>query len=113
MLTATITPVYRRYVTDEDIATFGNAHSRRRAMSSQGWIGRTWLANYSVNARVPYALDFSPYPSPPPPAPSKTRILPVPTPTNQIPFLFSAPNVSVSAEEEDPFVFAAAHFVRK
>ena len=27
-------------------------------MSSKGWIGKLWLANYTVNARVPFAEDF-------------------------------------------------------
>ncbi|KNZ62137.1 uncharacterized protein VP01_130g15 [Puccinia sorghi] len=45
-----------RYVTKEDIETFGSAESRRRVMSTEGWIGQSWLANYSVSARVPYRL---------------------------------------------------------
>lgn len=43
-----------RYVTKEDIDTFGGERNRRRAMSKDGWIGQTWMANYSVTARVPY-----------------------------------------------------------
>ena len=30
-------------------------------MSADGWIGKTWLANYSITARVPYALNFPAY----------------------------------------------------
>ncbi|PLW30265.1 hypothetical protein PCANC_24681 [Puccinia coronata f. sp. avenae] len=47
-----------RYVTKEDIETFGSAEDRRRVMSTQGWIGKSWLTNYSVSARVPYPLGF-------------------------------------------------------
>jgi len=49
-----------RYVTKEDIETFGGAESRRRVMSTGGWIGQSWLANYSVSARVPYRLEGGP-----------------------------------------------------
>ncbi|KAI8455468.1 Metallo-dependent phosphatase-like protein [Phakopsora pachyrhizi] len=42
-----------RYVTKEDIESFGGKESRRRAMSSNGWIGKDWLKNYSVSTRVP------------------------------------------------------------
>ncbi|KAA1067176.1 hypothetical protein PGT21_012415 [Puccinia graminis f. sp. tritici] len=51
-----------RYVTKEDIETFGSAESRRKVMSTQGWIGKTWEANYSVTARIPYALGFQELP---------------------------------------------------
>jgi hypothetical protein len=36
-----------RYVTKEDIVTFGGERARQIAMSSDGWIGKAWLANYS------------------------------------------------------------------
>lgn len=48
-----------RYVTKEDIETFGSAEHRRDIMSTRGWIGQDWLANYSVSARVPYGLGFT------------------------------------------------------
>ncbi|OAV93695.1 hypothetical protein PTTG_06591 [Puccinia triticina 1-1 BBBD Race 1] len=51
-----------RYVTKEDIETFGSAESRRKVMSTQGWIGKSWIANYSVTARVPYPLGFGDLP---------------------------------------------------
>ena len=48
-----------RYVTKEDIATFGGEERRRHAMSADGWIGKSWGGeNYSVTARVDYAKDF-------------------------------------------------------
>ncbi|GAA96753.1 uncharacterized protein L969DRAFT_97102 [Mixia osmundae IAM 14324] len=47
-----------RYVTKEDIESFGGERNRRRAMSSRGWIGQNWLANYTFTARVQYNLDF-------------------------------------------------------
>ncbi|KAM0786442.1 hypothetical protein ACM66B_001905 [Microbotryomycetes sp. NB124-2] len=46
-----------RYVTKDDIATFGDAQRRRVAITS-GWIGQTWRANYSVTARVPYTTHM-------------------------------------------------------
>ncbi|GAA5820620.1 hypothetical protein JCM3770_003555 [Rhodotorula araucariae] len=46
-----------RYVTKEDIASFGGERNRREAFST-GWIGQEFRANYSVTARVPYLLDF-------------------------------------------------------
>ncbi|WFD24776.1 hypothetical protein MEQU1_003481 [Malassezia equina] len=42
-----------RYVTPGDLASFGGAEARRHAMSTDGWIGREWLANYTVTASVP------------------------------------------------------------
>ena len=48
-----------RYVTKEDIATFGGEERRRHAMSAEGWIGKAWGgSNYSVTARIDYAKDF-------------------------------------------------------
>ncbi|KAM0750927.1 Metallo-dependent phosphatase [Meredithblackwellia eburnea MCA 4105] len=47
-----------RYVTKEDIATFGGARQRREAMGP-GWIGQTWRQNYSITARVPFTSPSS------------------------------------------------------
>ncbi|MBW0511338.1 hypothetical protein O181_051053 [Austropuccinia psidii MF-1] len=47
-----------RYVTKEDISTFGGTENRRKIISTNGWIGKTWIANYSVAARVPHPLGF-------------------------------------------------------
>lgn len=33
-----------RYVTPEDIATFGGSEERQSALSTEGWIGAEWLA---------------------------------------------------------------------
>ncbi|EGG06288.1 uncharacterized protein MELLADRAFT_74879 [Melampsora larici-populina 98AG31] len=46
-----------RYVTEEDIETFGGKKNRRKLMSSEGWIGESWLKNYNTTARVPYILS--------------------------------------------------------
>jgi hypothetical protein len=43
-----------RYVTNEDVKTFGGDSNRRYAMSTKGWIGQEWAANYSITARLPY-----------------------------------------------------------
>ncbi len=49
-----------RYVTADDIATFeGGGQGRRNTLSVDGWLGKEWLANYSVVAKVP----LSPYTS--------------------------------------------------
>lgn len=48
-----------RYVTDEDIETFGGKKNRRKLMSSEGWIGETWLKNYNTTARVPYIISVN------------------------------------------------------
>ncbi|CAO1614231.1 unnamed protein product [Parajaminaea phylloscopi] len=41
-----------RYITPGDVKSFGGAAARRRAMSTEGWIGQTWLANYSVSHTI-------------------------------------------------------------
>lgn len=41
-----------RYVTKGDIQTFGGVKPRRTSMSTQGWIGQTWMANYSITHTV-------------------------------------------------------------
>ncbi|GAA6003797.1 hypothetical protein JCM10207_003605 [Rhodosporidiobolus poonsookiae] len=48
-----------RYVTKEDIASFGGERNRREAMLT-GWIGQEWRTNYSINARVPALIDSFP-----------------------------------------------------
>ena len=49
-----------RYVTKDDIATFGGSAARRAEMSPDGSIGRAWLANYSLTARIPlHSLESS------------------------------------------------------
>jgi hypothetical protein len=42
-----------RYVTKDDIDTFGGLAARRAEMAPDGSIGRAWLANYSLTARIP------------------------------------------------------------
>ncbi|GHJ88497.1 hypothetical protein NliqN6_4899 [Naganishia liquefaciens] len=42
-----------RYVTKDDIATFGSISKRQDLLSDQGWIGQEWLSNYTVTAKVP------------------------------------------------------------
>lgn len=42
-----------RYVSQPDIKRFGGTQKRQDTMSSEGWLGQEWLANYSVTARVP------------------------------------------------------------
>ncbi|WWD16773.1 hypothetical protein CI109_101205 [Kwoniella shandongensis] len=50
-----------RYVTKDDIKAFGGTKQRQADLSSDGWLGQEWLANYSVTALVPLA----PHPSAP------------------------------------------------
>ncbi|WVO17938.1 hypothetical protein L204_105636 [Cryptococcus depauperatus] len=50
-----------RYVTRDDISSFGDTEARMKALSTEGWLGKEWLANYSVTALVP----LSPHPSSP------------------------------------------------
>jgi hypothetical protein len=33
-----------RYVTPDDIKTFGGSRARQEALSSDGWLGKEWLA---------------------------------------------------------------------
>ncbi|KAH8927830.1 Metallo-dependent phosphatase [Atractiella rhizophila] len=91
-----------RYVTPEDVATFGSARARRQAMTSEGWIGQSWLKNYSTTARLPYALTF-PSISPPP---QTLDAFPPPDPYTPLPDFppYSHPNLSL-------FSTAAASFV--
>ncbi|BGP25899.1 serine/threonine protein phosphatase [Rhodotorula toruloides] len=48
-----------RYVTKEDIASFGGERNRRDAFL-HGWIGQEFRANYSIMARVPYLIEDYP-----------------------------------------------------
>lgn len=41
-----------RYVTPGDIKTFGTPRARWETISSEGWIGQTWGANYSITHLV-------------------------------------------------------------
>lgn len=41
-----------RYVTQGDIDSFGGVAARRKVMSTEGWIGQTWLGNYSVSHTI-------------------------------------------------------------
>ncbi|GAA5998500.1 uncharacterized protein JCM10292_002740 [Rhodotorula paludigena] len=47
-----------RYVTKEDIASFGGERNRREAFLT-GWIGREFRANYSITERVPFLAEAS------------------------------------------------------
>lgn len=51
-----------RYVTKEDIASFGGERNRREAFST-GWIGREFRTNYSITARVPYLITDDDFPA--------------------------------------------------
>ncbi|KDN39015.1 Metallo-dependent phosphatase [Tilletiaria anomala UBC 951] len=42
-----------RYVTRGDVDSFGGVQQRRKAMSSDGWIGQSWLANFNITHTVP------------------------------------------------------------
>ncbi|KAK1920809.1 Metallo-dependent phosphatase-like protein [Papiliotrema laurentii] len=50
-----------RYVTKGDIERFGSSAKRQDDLSTEGWLGREWLANYSTTALIP----LSPYPDSP------------------------------------------------
>lgn len=51
-----------RYVTKEDIASFGGERNRREAFST-GWIGQEFRTNYSITARVPYLVEADAFPA--------------------------------------------------
>lgn len=96
-----------RYVTPEDIATFGGERQRRAAMST-GWIGQTWRANYSITARVPFTDGWRALP------PSLTATPPVTPPGSSSQIFLGEPIVPppLSAElREDPFADLAGSFV--
>ncbi|TXT11029.1 hypothetical protein VHUM_01780 [Vanrija humicola] len=50
-----------RYVTQADIKHWGGVDNRQHELSTDGWLGKDWLANYSISALVP----LSPFPSAP------------------------------------------------
>jgi len=50
-----------RYVSQPDIRRFGGVEARQAALSTDGWLGKEWLANYSSTAKVP----LSPFPNAP------------------------------------------------
>ncbi|KAL1410176.1 hypothetical protein Q8F55_004181 [Vanrija albida] len=50
-----------RYVTQADIKHWGGTENRQRELSKDGWLGKDWLANYSISALVP----ISPFASAP------------------------------------------------
>ncbi|UZJ51446.1 hypothetical protein CBS101457_000766 [Exobasidium rhododendri] len=46
-----------RYVLPGDTLSFGGEEARRKAISSAGWIGQDWLANYSVTHTIPLLVQ--------------------------------------------------------
>ncbi|KAI5478940.1 hypothetical protein MNV49_004461 [Pseudohyphozyma bogoriensis] len=94
-----------RYVTKEDIATFGGEKARRAAMT-EGWIGQTWRTNYSITARIPYAHNFPSLPS------SLLPTLPsTPLGSSSQSFLSDPTPPTPHPTYGDPFSHAAASFV--
>ncbi|BGP17777.1 hypothetical protein JCM10213v2_005819 [Rhodosporidiobolus nylandii] len=92
-----------RYVTKEDIASFGGERNRREAMLT-GWIGQEWRTNYSITARVPYLISSFP------PGVPITTFPTTPVGSSDRRFV-SDPISSSSAATNDPFAYAAASFV--
>lgn len=88
-----------------------------------GWIGKTWLSNYSVTARVPYADEFVPFPDLAPAQPAPTAAVAITKkqakfaalpqePPRQWTFGTSAKApTNARLESTEPFAFAAASFV--
>ncbi|GAA5832387.1 hypothetical protein JCM11251_006430 [Rhodosporidiobolus azoricus] len=94
-----------RYVTKEDIASFGGERNRRLAMST-GWLGQDWRTNYSITARVPYLHTSFP---PGVPIPAFPR-----TPVGESDKRFLSEETYEDQNgnaEENPFAVAAASFV--
>lgn len=89
-----------RYVTPEDIATFGGERQRRLALSS-GWIGQTWRSNYSITARIPFTQSF-----PHLPKSLSTPKIKTPRGRSEQHYFHSHPLIP-----RDPFVNSAASFV--
>jgi hypothetical protein len=42
-----------RFVTPDDIDSFGGSKERQEIWSSKGWLGQTLVGNYSITSRVP------------------------------------------------------------
>lgn len=91
-----------RYVTKEDIASFGGERQRRAALST-GFIGQTWRHNYSITARVPFTHSFASLPA------SLAHTMPK-TPRGSSSQIFLGDPVP-PAGARDPFSHAAASFV--
>ncbi|GAA5983881.1 hypothetical protein JCM11641_006407 [Rhodosporidiobolus odoratus] len=91
-----------RYVTKEDIASFGGERNRREAMLT-GWIGQEWRANYSITARLPYLISSFP------PGVPVTTFPSTPSGSSDRRFLSEA--TSSSSASFDPFAYSAASFV--
>lgn len=49
-----------RYVYQTEIKTFGGVAERQAALSSTGWLGRTWAHNYTVTTRLPLHPHLGP-----------------------------------------------------
>ncbi|SCZ87828.1 BZ3500_MvSof-1268-A1-R1_Chr2-3g05296 [Microbotryum saponariae] len=96
-----------RYVTPEDIASFGGERARMEAMTT-GWIGKTWRANYSIIARVPLA----PYGLPVPPSLSIEYAPPINGIPTSLKYVQDPPLPPLRGEgQQDPFSHAAIAFV--
>ncbi|GAA5864642.1 hypothetical protein JCM8547_008259 [Rhodosporidiobolus lusitaniae] len=93
-----------RYVTPEDIASFGGERNRHEAMLT-GWIGQEWRANYSITARVPYLVSSFP------PGVPITHFPSTPAGRGDQRFLSEPSSSSKKGDEEDPFAYSAASFV--
>ncbi|KAL8276307.1 hypothetical protein RQP46_011273 [Phenoliferia psychrophenolica] len=90
-----------RYVTKEDIATFGGPAPRRLAIG-EGWIGQTWRSNYSITARVPFTLGFPSLPS--------SLVSTVPAEFSDAPQTYVG-DVVRPRDPNDPFTHAAISYV--
>ncbi|GAA5933032.1 hypothetical protein JCM3775_005294 [Rhodotorula graminis] len=95
-----------RYVTKEDIASFGGERNRREALLT-GWIGQEWRTNYSITARVPYLVHHFPHDLAAPVLPSTPRG------SSDRRFLGDPtfPSSVASGDGKNPFLRAAASFV--
>lgn len=90
-----------RYVTKEDIATFGGERQRRAAIST-GWIGQTWRSNYSITARVPFTHNMRL------PASLREQHASIPAGSSSRSFVADAAPAKLASS---PFTHAAASFV--
>jgi hypothetical protein len=92
-----------RYVTPEDIKSFGGERQRRAALST-GFIGQTWRHNYSITARVPFTHSFASLPA------SLAHTMPK-TPRGSSSQIFLGDPTPPSGIHKDPFSHSAASFV--